>query len=131
MGNLWKRLFGNRVSEVSRNVEVKWATNHQVSVDSEYIVYTDTNTVITKISWEQLSEVTIMGDIFFLSKGLLLKNDGSLNQDHQTIAIPVGTTGQDDFVGAMLNKLNGFDRAAFVNALGSHSQERFVLWRKM
>ncbi len=133
MFKLLRALLGKREPDDSRALdtlyEAQYFARYTVKANIIGITCINPDGKVDSIKWDAISQVTMMSNMFFISEAMLNK-DGGFNENYKTVSVPVGATGQDELVGGMLNKLDGFDKAAFLNALGNTTKERFVIWKR-
>lgn len=106
----------------SNNQEARWL----VAVTEEGVACTRPDGVTESVGWSELKVVAIettdegpfQMDVFWLLAG---ENGGC--------AIPQGVTGEDALL-ERLQQLPGFDNEAFIKAMGSTENQRFICWQK-
>lgn len=98
-----------------------------VRFDDEIIVRTRTNGETETIRWSDLTRMTVVTtgdgpwteDVFWLLEGAA-----------GGCAIPQGAAGTDLLL-PRLQALPGFDNSAFINAMGSATNAKFICWERV
>ena len=121
MKNWLQRIFTKPKVSTSQN-------SGKVEFDTECVRFYHPEGGIQHIRWDKLDEVGIVTtdegpfveDVFFML----------LSQDSQGCAIPQGAEGNEALL-SRLQLLPGFDNNAFIEAMGSTSNQNFKLWNKI
>ena len=100
-----------------------------VTFNSEGIRCSQPNRKVESISWDKLDavllETTDDGPIGTDIYWLLLSKDMTCG-----CLIPQGATGDKELLGKMQKRLLNFDNEMLTNAMGSTSNQRFVIWER-
>ena len=104
------------------NFEGKWV----VSVSDTQVSCTRPNGTVESVSWDDLRAVVIettdegpyASDVFWHLAG-----------DKSGCIVPLGATGEDAMI-ERLQALANFDNEAFIEAMSSTSNRRFVCWQR-
>jgi hypothetical protein len=126
MAALWMAMSWSGALAWRARARTKEPPRFTVSFDNHEIVSSGEGRSDETVAWSDLTEIMILNEDAFpvgSQYWLLAGSDGN------GVAIPSEAEGMQDLLGAMQERLSGFDNAAVVQAMGS-LDGAFRVWKK-